>query len=400
MRRNAKNTVLVCGAGAAGMAAALAAARCGAHVCLVESKPRPGGTVAHSFIHTLGGLFDSAGEYLQVGLARELADALVKADPAVGKRRLGRTYVLNVSPETYQTVVQHWLESEPRIAPLYESRVTRIVKSGRRIGAVYTSGPCGETRLAVGAVIDATGSAEFVRLADADLVEDDEHAAAGGLIFRLRGVVAGTLAFPKGVAVLRALRAGVEAGTLPLECSKAWLDSGAFADEVYVKLFVPRVVRGNRELAMKAAMAARAAVFTFLKGLPGFEKSWIARTGELGVRDGGRIRGEYLLTVDDVRRGRAFPDGVCRCSWPIEYWDPCTGVSLEYLPDGSSYEIPLRALKVAGLENVWAAGKILSADRFAQASARVVGCCWAMGEAAGKAAAVLRMRDEPVPAFS
>jgi hypothetical protein len=59
-------------------------------------------------------------------------------------------------------------------------------------------------------------------------------------------------------------------------------------------------------------------------------------------------------------------------------------VSLDYLPDGTFYEIPLGALRVRGLANLWAAGKCLSADIHAQASARVAGCCWSMGEAVGK----------------
>jgi hypothetical protein len=64
-------------------------------------------------------------------------------------------------------------------------------------------------------------------------------------------------------------------------------------------------------------------------------------------------------------------------------------VSLEYLTQGDYYEIPLRSLKVQGLANVWTAGKCLSADPYAHASARVVGTCWAMGEAVGRAAAAL-----------
>jgi hypothetical protein len=60
---------------------------------------------------------------------------------------------------------------------------------------------------------------------------------------------------------------------------------------------------------------------------------------------------------------------------------------LEYLPQDQCYDIPMRSLQVYGLDNVWVAGKCFSADREAQASARVVGTCWAMGEAVGKAAA-------------
>jgi hypothetical protein len=131
----------------------------------------------------------------------------------------------------------------------------------------------------------------------------------------------------------------------------------------------------------------QAAVMHFLQNLPGFTAAEIAQTGCLGVRDDGRIRGRYTLTGDDVRAGRRFPDAVCRCDWPIEYWDGEKGVSLEYLPAGGRYEIPMRSLQLNGVQNLWAAGKCLSADREAHASARVVGACWAMGEAAGAAAA-------------
>jgi hypothetical protein len=93
------------------------------------------------------------------------------------------------------------------------------------------------------------------------------------------------------------------------------------------------------------------------------------------------------LTGTDIRQGRRFDDAACRGCWPIEYWHPDQGLSLEYLPSDHCYDIPLRSLRVRGLKNVWAVGKCLSADREAQASARVVGTCWAMGDAAGIAAA-------------
>jgi FAD dependent oxidoreductase len=192
---------------------------------------------------------------------------------------------------------------------------------------------------------------------------------------------------------VRALRRAAEAGSLTANCGRAWVDVGAADDEAYVKLFVPipddwREREGRGELT-RAAAGDQAAVVAFLRRLPEFAAAEVVRTGELGVRDGGRVRGEYCLTGADVRGGRRFADAACRCSWPIEYWDPDQGVSMEYLPENGCYEIPLRALKAQGLRNVWIAGKCLSADRAAQASARVVGTCWAMGEAAGRAAAAV-----------
>jgi hypothetical protein len=389
--RESAEAVVVCGAGAAGMAAALAAARAGADVWLLEARPQLGGTVTHALIHTLGGLYDSAGEFLNGGLAQELAQALTRADASVRRRRIGRAWVLSVCPDLYRAVVGRWLEAEQRIMVLLRTRVTGVVREADRAVEVEALGPGGAVRLRARAVIDATGTGEVVRHIDPTLVQDDQQRAAGGLIFTLRGVAPGTLAFPRGLGVVRALHAAAADGTLPPDCGKAWVDAGVREDEVYVKLLVPLPAdpcdREKRGDIMRQALSTQAAVVSFLRRLPAFAAATVARTGSLGVRDGGRVCGEYCLSVADVRQARKFTDAACRCCWPIEYWDPDRGVSLEYLPDSDHYEIPLRSLKVQGLRNVWAAGKCLSADRHAQASARVVGSCWSMGEAVGKAAA-------------
>jgi hypothetical protein len=386
-----REVIAVCGAGAAGMAAALSAARAGADVCLIESQPCVGGTVAHALIHTIGGLFDSAGEFLNGGLAQELAEALTRADPTVRRRQLGRTWVLNVDPETYQGVTRRWLAAEPRVTVCTGTCVRAVTRIADRMTGLDVVGPAGPVQLRTRAVVDATGTGAIARLVASELIQDDPKRAAAGLIFSLGGVTPGTLDWPKGMAVVRALRTAAADGRLPPECARAWVDAGVREDEVYVKLAVAlpddwpdREARGE---ITRAARQTQADVVTFLHKLPGFASARLGRTGSLGVRDGGRVRGEYCLTADDVRQGRRFDDAACRCAWPIEYWDPDNGVALEYLPDGQSYDIPMRSLKVQGIANLWVAGKCLSADRLAQASARVAGCCWSMGEAAGRAAA-------------
>jgi hypothetical protein len=289
--------------------------------------------------------------------------------------------------------VQRCIEVEPRITACYGARVSRVVRAADQVTEVEVSGPAGSFRLRARAVIDATGSAAVVRLIDPSLLQDDPRRAAAGLIFRMRGVAPGALAFPNGLGIVRALRRAAEDGGLPQRCARAWIDEGVYEDEAYVKLFVPLPDgwsdREERGEIKREAVGVQGAVVSFLRGLPGFDQARVSRTGDLGIRDGGRVCGEYRLSGADVRQGRKFEDPACRACWPIEYWDPEQGVTVEYLPDHSYYEIPLRALKVRGLRNVWAVGKCLSADREAQASARVVGSCWAMGEAAGKAVAAL-----------
>jgi hypothetical protein len=99
------------------------------------------------------------------------------------------------------------------------------------------------------------------------------------------------------------------------------------------------------------------------------------------------IVGQYVLTGADVLAGRKFDDVVARCAWPIEQWDAEGQSRLRYLSKGTHYEIPARSLYAAGVQNLFMAGKSISADVDAIASARVMGCCLATGEAAGRLAA-------------
>jgi len=383
--------VVVCGAGAAGMAAALAAARGGAPVLLLEAGRQVGGTVAHALIHTLAGLFGSDGQHLHDGLPRELADRLHAADSRTRVRKMGRAWVLSVCPNIYRDTVARWIAHDRRITVRCGARVTRIATIGQRVCELEVAAGGSSNCLRPAAVIDATGTAEVARLIDNSCVCDDDRRAAGGWIVRVRGIAPGALDFPKGIGIVRALRDAAHTNRLPWHCSHAWIDAGIDNDEAFVKLFVPLDARwrdADRHCEIShAAQTSVADVVEFLKQWPDFARAEITQSGSLGVRDGGRIRGRYTLTAADVRQGRTFADAVCRCAWPIEYWDPERGVSIEYLPVGKHYDIPMRALQLEGIDNFWAVGKCLSADRYAHASARVVGACWAMGEAAGAAAA-------------
>jgi hypothetical protein len=296
--------------------------------------------------------------------------------------------VLNVCPDLYRTVLQRWLATQPNLELLDFARVIRLVVRDRMIVEAHVVQRGRELHLRTAAIIDGTGTAEVVRLLGPSLLQAPGQAVAGGLILRLRGVAPGALAFPRGVGLVQGLRAAAVTGDLPPACAHAWLDRGVRDDEVYVKLFVllPEDWRQKQEEISRAARQDGEAVVGHLRRLTEFREARVETIGKLGVREGGRVRGEYCLTREDVLQGRKFDDAACRCAWPVELWGE-QGVSLEYLPPGTHYEVPLRALKVEGLSNLWAVGKCLSADVWAQASARVAGCCWAMGQAVGQAVA-------------
>ena len=129
---------MVCGAGAAGMAAAIAAARAGAEVVLIEESNQVGGTVADSFIHTIGGLYDDSGTLLNPGLPTELAEKLHQADPTTAKRRIGRAWVLDTEPEMYRAVASRWL-AEVGVRVLCGARVVQVNHCGGRVESVSVS---------------------------------------------------------------------------------------------------------------------------------------------------------------------------------------------------------------------------------------------------------------------
>ena len=358
-------------------------------VFLFEKTAQVGGTVASCLIHTIGGLYDSSGGFINKGIPVELTDRLLHASPLTRMRKIGRTHVLGASPDVYQKVVNAWVAEESKIKVIYQCKVISVDVENGLVHRIKVATPSGFITLLPSVLIDTTGSAEIVRMIDEGLVIDNPGCAAGGLIFQMGGVEPGTLKFPNSIELLRNIRRATQNGVLPSECAMAWIDAGQCNDEVYVKLFVPLGAnwRNPEVLAetIRKSKRTRDELITYLVSLPGFTKSKILRSGSLGIRDGGQIQGKYCLTEDDVISARKFPDGACRGCWPMEYWDQEKGVTIDYLPAGAYYEIPLRSLQVRGMKNIWTAGKSVSAELRAQASARVAGCCFAMGEAVGEA---------------
>lgn len=379
--------ILVVGAGAAGMACAIAASRAGARVILVERQARSGGTVADALIHTIGGLFDDQGRLANDGIPAELAERLEAADPRAAPRRIGRTHVLDVDPEAYRDVTARWLAEEPRIRLFCESEVQGVTVAAGRVRGTELRLPGEVVALEPCVAVDASGDGALVRRIDPRQVAPG--AALAGLIVRLRGVEPDALAFPKGVALIKALRAAARDGELPPACASVWPDRGVMADEVYLKF--------NLDAADHAPAAFAATLdrlLSWLRAEPRFARAELAGCGRLGIRDGGRVRGEYCLLESDVRAGRRFADAVCRGAWPIEHWDRSEGLRLDYLAPGTLYDIPLKALRVAGYGNLYAVGKHLSAEPRAQASARVAGTCWAMGAGLGSVIGAAAMSKE------
>ena len=146
-------------------------------------------------------------------------------------------------------------------------------------------------------------------------------------------------------------------------------------------------IEGHRQVTQLMAF--------FRKSLPGFENCTLLDTAAtIGVRETRRIVGEYTLTLDDLATGRDFPDTIALCGYPVDIHSPDgdgsggSGGGVEDVPTANVYQIPYRCLVPIGCEQLLVAGRSVSSTHEALGAIRVMPPAFAMGQAAGTAAAM------------
>ena len=142
----------------------------------------------------------------------------------------------------------------------------------------------------------------------------------------------------------------------------------------------------NRDDMAKAEIEVRKrmgkAALLYRKYVPGFEKAFVARTSpSMCIRRGRLITCDYDLTHEDVINAKHFNDDV----FVYGFHDNAPRLQIK---DGGTYGIPYRALCVKGIDNLYAAGMMITSDHRAHMSTRNTVSCMGQGQAAGTAAAL------------
>jgi hypothetical protein len=277
--------------------------------------------------------------------------------------------------------------------------VGAVVEDGR-IGAVLVESKSGRGAVRGRVFVDCSGDADLAAWAGAPYAKGN---AAGflqlpTLMFRL-GNVDGGRAEAEGVPQLRERLAAAQAAgeytfprlypiVRPQGHPGEWRANmtqisrdGAAIDGTSVDDLTYAEIEGRRQVRL---------YHRFLRAeVPGFEECYVQEIAtQVGIRETRRIVGAYVLTREDVLGSREFPDAIGVNGWPLEHHLPGT-VRFEYIPGRGYHGLPYRCLVPQGVDNLLVAGRCLSATPDAQASARVSGPCFAMGQAAGTAAAML-----------
>jgi glycine/D-amino acid oxidase-like deaminating enzyme len=400
----ARNTVsydvVVVGGGAAGLAAAIAAGTAGARTALVERYGFLGGMATAGMVSTICGLYHcapgGAPEPINEGFAETFAGRLIAMPGCQKPVRRGRSFVLPYTPFAFACLADELVAA---VAPLDVYLHAYLVGAeGRadRIDALRIATWERSLELRARVVVDTSGDAVLARQAGAATeTAPPSERQLPSLIFVLQQVDAAALGAGARLAVLRALLAAEQEGRVPPGASNVTLGLSPQPGELIGKLALGGVASersDRRDFLTAAEQEGRRRVLAlteFLKTLPPFGRAFVSHVAaQVGVRESRRLLGRYQLTREDVLSARKFDDGVARAGWPIELWhDGHLGATYEYLADGQTYDIPLRSLQARDVDNLFVAGRCMSATHEALGSARVIGTCLATGEAVGLAAA-------------
>ena len=376
--------VAVVGGGIAGVSAACAAARSGARVALVERFAVTGGN------STTGGVAAFCGETSGQG---EVFDAFVAGLEAfkaiVPYKPYPQLEARVFDHEILAIVLQEELLRRGVRLLLHTRFVDACVRDGR-LSECIVCGKSGPEALRARQFIDCTGEAEVARAAGFTTAKgrpSDGLQMPMSIMFFVRHVAAKDAhpQLPDGwLAPIRDRR------DLPM--TSLW-PNGPGGNALKVK--IPGFDAGDTESLTAAEVRARRRMMEVLDYYQRVEKKpWLLdhASPRIGIREGRRVIGDYILTVDDLRAGRRFDDAVARGVFYLDAQSPDDEKRTYMLPKSDTrvppYQIPLRSLIVRDGKNLLAAGRCFSADQLALSSARVTTSCSMMGQAAGIAAAL------------
>jgi ribulose 1,5-bisphosphate synthetase/thiazole synthase len=404
--------VLVAGGGMAGFSAAVAAARQGARVMLVEQHADLGGTATTAGTAAFCGETTGQGEVFDAVIAElERIDAIApyKSYREREARPFDHEVLKFVLQEQARAAgVDLWVHT--RVADVdcrWDGGPTGGAQKGR-IEAVILHSKSGLQAIRPSVVIDATGDGDVVHQAGFPTAKGREADGAQlpmSLNFFMRNAgrpvqqeLPAAPTAPGG-----ALRVYENAEDLPM--LSVWPQGDG---KVGLKLKVIGHDSTDGRSLTEAEVHARRLMWSMIHyvqrhpmgrhDLSQYKFDYISP--RIGIREGRRAVGEYVLTGDDVKAGRTFDDGIALGVFYLDSMDPTTDKRVyqvvwedRHVPP---YHVPFRALIPRGAQNLLVAGRCFSAEQLALSSARVMTTASMMGQAAGIAAARAAGARRPV----
>ncbi|MDX9860081.1 MAG: FAD-dependent oxidoreductase [Rhodospirillales bacterium] len=384
--------VAVIGGGMAGVTAAMAAAKSGARVMLVERFAVTGGNA------TTGGVASFCGETRGQGEAFDGIVAGLEAFDAIAPYLPYEEKEARVFDHSILAVVLQELLLQRGVRLLLHTQFVDARIDNGRITECIVCGPSGPEALRAKQFIDCTGEALLVHAAGFDTVKgrpEDGLQLPMSMMYFVRHVAPEDAKpqVPEGWF-------GKIATKDDLPMTSIW-PNGPGANAIKIK--IPGFDATDTEALTAAEIRGRRRameVLDYHQRVEGKPWHYDYASPRIGIREGRRIAGEYTLTVDDLRAGRRFDDAIARGVFYLDGHKPDDDKRTYILPKDQlkvpPYQVPFRCLVPKGAKNLLAAGRCLSSEQLALSSARVMTTCSMMGQATGIAAALAASRNAEI----
>ncbi len=395
-----ESEVLVVGGGPGGIGAAVAAAREGADVLLVEHYGFLGGMATAGEVNPFMPNFLKGAE-LDTGI---FSDWLDRIDFYGGIRNNNkRVFDPNIARLAAEDLC---LTAGVRL--LYHHRPIHVQASDRRIDGLVLHSKGGLQGARAKVYIDSTGDGDVAAMAGCRFEIGDEatgHSQPMTLCFKLK---VDRKDFPEEMrdrdlyAIIENQREAISEIYLKakaagrVDCPRENVLVFPSLDSDVVHFNTTRVIQKqatNGQQLSDAEIEARRQLRQIWKMLrdevPLFRNSRLYSIApQIGVRESRRIVGRQRVTVEDYDAARRFPDAVARITYPIDIHNPNgTGTVMRFLPAGQWYEVPWQCQLPADVDNLVIASRCISADHATHSSLRVMAPVCSFGQAAGTAAA-------------
>lgn len=407
--------VLVVGSGPGGLAAAIAAARTGVEVTLVERFGCFGGNITVVGVEGLAWYRHEATVEAN-GIGREFEERAKEMGAAVPE---SQSLSYELDSEGFKVVADRLVE-EAGIRPMLHRMFVAPVMAGDTITGIIVESKAGREAILAGIVIDATGDADIAHRAGAPVFKTPiEHMQAASVMFHLAGV--DKKAFLEGVRqdpqtygdwstgewqietsgkedamfspfLGKPFAQAIREGIIPPHLNTIAGTWGAVHDTgelTYMNLVHLAGCDGTDPDSMttfeiEGRRQAMLAIEALRRYTPGCEGARLRNFGmTIGIRDTRKIDAVYNLTEGDVRNEGRFDDTIG--IYP-EFID---GYGVLILPTTGRYmHIPYRSLLPRGVKNLLVAGRAIGGDRIAHAATRNMACCAVTGQGVGIAAAL------------
>lgn len=423
-----KYDVIIVGGGTAGCSAAYNAGIRGLKVLLIEKNIHLGGTITSALVVPAM----KSGEHQ---INTDFYKALIAELHSIGGQA---TYQDNpgwFNPELTKIALDT-LMAKANVDVFFDTHIRDVIIENRVIKGIVISKEMlsvynekiekqnKELSVSIEAkyIIDATGNCEIGKLCGCEFLEEKNENQPVSLRFLMGGIDVPKFAEwledydkDRNVTTVENIDGFIHLSTAyTWDKDKKWALAPLFEDAVgkgilkdhdrnYFQIFTvagmpstiafncPRIIDYTKTLDVenmsKALILARKNIYrlaNFCKiYFPGFENSYISNIADmLGVRVSRRIKGKYVYTIDDVKTGKTFENPVVVSNYPVDvHSDKKDSSTLEMVKD---YTLPLESLMSADIDNLFVAGRCISADFMAQGALRVQASCFSMGEGVAK----------------